>query len=212
MEAYDVIVVGAGIAGASVAWRLAGQQKVLILERETQPGYHSTGRSAAMFMEGYGPPGVRALTRASFDFYRQAPESGFTERAVIHPREALFLARPGEQAALDAMYAELAPHCAAARLLTADEVLARVPVLRPELLQAALLDPTGQDIDVHALHQGFLRGFRQRGGNLRTSAEVLGAGHGAQGWQVTLADGEAVRAPVLVNAAGAWADELARRA
>ena len=115
MEAYDVIVVGAGIAGASVAWRLAGQQKVLMLEREPQPGYHSTGRSAAMFMEGYGPPGVRALTRASFDFYRQAPESGFTERAVIHPREALFLARPGEQAALDAMYAELAPHCAAAR-------------------------------------------------------------------------------------------------
>ena len=96
---------------------------------------------------------------------------------MIHPREALFLARPGEQAALDAMYAELAPHCAAARLLTADEVLARAPVLRPELLQAALLDPTGQDIDVHALHQGFLRGFRQRGGN---RAAIVTAAKGQQ--------------------------------
>jgi D-arginine dehydrogenase len=211
MQSWDVIVVGAGIAGASVAWRLAGTARVLLLERETQPGYHSTGRSAAMFMEGYGPPGVRALTRASFDFYRSAA-SGLTDGAVIQPREALFLARPGEQAALHAMHAELARHCPAARVLPADEVLARVPVLRPPQLMAALLDPTGQDIDVHALHQGFLRGLRQRGGSLRTGAEVLRARRDAPGWQVELADGQVLRAPVLVNAAGAWADELAQRA
>ena len=111
---------------------------------------------------------------------------GLTGQAVIQPREALFLARPGEQAALHAMHAELARHCAAARVLPADEVLARVPVLRPQGLHAALLDPTGQDIDVHALHQGFLRGLRQRGGSLRTGAEVLRAQRDAQGWQVAL--------------------------
>ena len=91
MREFDIAIVGAGIAGASLAWRLAGQRSVLLLEREAQPGYHSTGRSAAMFMESYGPTAVRALTRASRAFY-ESPPDGFTDAPLLKPRGALYLA------------------------------------------------------------------------------------------------------------------------
>src|SRR5689334_10065235 len=104
----DVAIIGAGIAGASLGWRLAGQCSVLVLERETQPGYHSTGRSAALFMETYGPPAVRALTRASRAFYEQPPE-GFTTDPIISPRGVMYVATPGQEALLLDLQAELAP-------------------------------------------------------------------------------------------------------
>jgi D-arginine dehydrogenase len=208
MREFDVIILGAGIAGASLAWRLAAQRRVLLLERESQPGYHSTGRSAAMFMESYGPPAVRALTRASRAFYEQPPE-GFADAPLLRPRGALYLATHGQEARMEALRAELAPTCAGLQVLDAPATLARVPCLRPELVQGALYDPTAQDIDVHALHQGFLRGFRQRGGELLTGATPSQARHDAAGWTLTLADGQALRAATVVNAAGAWADEVA---
>ena len=168
---FDVAIVGAGIAGASLAWRLAPHLSVVLLERETQPGYHSTGRSAAMFEESYGPPAVRALTRASRAFYTHPPPA-FTDVPVLSPRGAMFLAAPGQQALLDDTRAALQPTCPELQLLLRDAVLARVPCLRPEAVHAALLDEDGQDIDVHALHLGFLRGMRRQGGVLRTSAEI----------------------------------------
>lgn len=208
MREFDVIIAGAGIAGASLAWRLAGAKRVLLLERESQPGYHSTGRSAAMFMESYGPPGVRALTRASRAFYERPP-AGFTDVPLLHPRGVLYLATHGQVAELEALYEELAPGCPTLERVDARTVLARVPCLRPELVHGALHDPAGQDIDVNALHQGFLRGLRQRGAQLQCGATVAGATRDASGWTVTTQQGEQYRAPVLVNAAGAWADELA---
>lgn len=210
MHKFDVIVIGAGIAGASVAWRLAQQARVLVLERESQPGYHSTGRSAAMFMESYGPPGVRALTRASHAFYAQPP-AGFTKVALLHPRGALYLATHGQQALLHALRTELAPTCPDLQVLDAAATLARVPGLRPEVVYGALYDPGAQDIDVHALHQGFLRGLRQHGGELLTGATLLDATHDGSGWTLTLADGQTLGAPTVVNAAGAWVDEVAAR-
>jgi D-arginine dehydrogenase len=208
MREYDAAIVGAGIAGASLAWRLAGHLGVIVLEREDQPGYHSTGRSAAMFMESYGPPGVRALTRASRAFYEQPP-AGFADTALLQPRGALYLAGPGQQAQLDQLREELALTCARVEVLDAAAVLKRVPLLRSEQVGGALYDPDAQDIDVHALHQGFLRGMRRQGGELRTNAALLHAHHDGQAWTLQLADGDAIRTPTVINAAGAWADELA---
>ncbi len=211
MQDFDFIVIGAGIAGASLAWRLAQSTppvRVLLVERESQPGYHSTGRSAAMFMESYGPPGVRALTRASRAFYEQPP-AGFTEAPLMHPRGALYLATFGQEAQMEAFRAELAPTCTDLQVLDAAATLARVPALRPEVVHGALYDPAGQDIDVHALHQGFLRGLRRDGGTLLTSATPIQATHDGTHWTLTLASGQTLRAPTVVNAAGAWADEVA---
>lgn len=212
MAIFDIAIFGAGIAGASLAWRLAPHRSVALIERESQPGYHSTGRSAAMFMESYGPPMVRALTRASRRFYEHPP-AGFTTNAIVTPRGALYLAAPGQQAQLDATRAELAPTCPHLVQLSHAETLARVPCLRPDRVLAALFDPDSMDLDVHALHQGFLRGFKNRGfaqsSELHTSATLTRARHNGQYWQLDFLDGSSVRAKQVVNAAGAWTDELA---
>lgn len=209
MREFDVVIVGAGIAGASLAWQIAGRRSVLLLEAEAQPGYHTTGRSAAMFMESYGPPVVRALTRASRAFY-EAPPAGFAEAPLLAPRGALYLASPGQQALLDAMRADLAPSCPHLERLDAAATLARVPRLRAEQVLASLFDPDAQDIDVHALHQGYLRGMRARSGELRTDARVTGAHHDGTRWTLQLDGSDAVQARTVVNAAGAWADVLAQ--
>jgi D-arginine dehydrogenase len=208
MREFDIVILGAGIAGASLAFRLAGQRSVLLLEREAQPGYHSTGRSAAMFMESYGPPGVRALTRASRAFYEHPPE-GFASGPLLTPRGTLYLATHGQEALLETTRAELAPACPDLRLLDADAALAQVGCLRPELVHGALFETGAMDIDVHALHQGFLRGARQRGGELRVGAPPQAALRSGPHWELRLPDGDAVRARTVVDAAGAWADEAA---
>ena len=208
MREFDIAIVGAGIAGASLAYRLAGERDVLLLERESQPGYHATGRSAAMFMESYGPPAVRALTRASRAFYEQPP-SGFSDGPLLAPRGVLYLATHGQEAMLQATEHTLAASGSELERLEAGAVLARVGCLRPELVHGALFERGAQDIDVHALHQGFLRGMRAHGGELRTGAQVAAAQRSGAGWTLRLADGEAVRAHAVVDAAGAWADEVA---
>jgi D-arginine dehydrogenase len=212
MQEYDIAIFGAGIAGASLAWRLAGQRSVLLIERESQPGTHSTGRSAAMFMESYGPTAVRALTRASRAFYENPP-AAFTDMPLLHPRGALYLAALGQELQLAHARSELAATCPDLETLDATATHARVPCLRPELIHGALYDPGAQDIDVHALLQGFLRGFRKAGetggGTLRTGAALTRARRDGQRWTLEFADGTAVRAGTVVNAAGAWADELA---
>jgi D-arginine dehydrogenase len=208
MREFDLLIVGAGIAGASLAWRIAGHRSVLLLEREAQPGYHSTGRSAAMFMESYGPPGVRALTRASRAFYERPP-AGFTEQDLLAPRGVLYVATAEQQALLQETERTLRDDGAAPVLLPAAQALARVPCLRADTLHGALLDAAAEDIDVHALHQGFLRGARQRGAQLRCAAAPRAARHDGTHWQVELDNGEAVRATHIVDAAGAWADEVA---
>jgi D-arginine dehydrogenase len=210
MREFDILIVGAGIAGASLAWRLAGQRSVALLERESQPGYHSTGRSAAMFMETYGPPMVRALTRASRAFYERPPE-GFAPD-LMQPRGVLYLATHGQEQELVNTRKELVTNCPGLLTLDAGTTLAHVPCLRPELVHGALYDAGAQDMDVHALHQGFLRGFRHKAGadgELRNNAGVTRATHDGRCWTVELSDGQALRARTVVNAAGAWADELA---
>lgn len=206
---YDFVIVGAGIAGASVGAELATRGRTLVLERESQPGYHTTGRSAAVFAESYGPPVIRALTRASRAFL-SAPPASFGVPSLIRPLGALFVAEPGQQALLDAEAAVFAREAPAIRRISAAEALALLPVLRPERLIGALYDPDTADIDVHALHQGLLRQLRAAGGRLRCDAEVVALQRLAGGWQLTLGpSGETLTTRVVVNAAGAWGDVLA---
>jgi len=209
MREFDVAIVGAGIAGASLAYRLAQGARVVLLERESQPGYHATGRSAAMFMESYGPSGVRALTRASRAFYEHPPE-GFSDAPLLAPRGVLYLATHGQQSHLQELRDTLAGSGTPVEEVTADQALARVPCLRPEVVHGALFERDAQDVDVHALHQGFLRGARRHGTELRVDAELAAAQRTNGGWMLQLANGEALRARTLVNAAGAWGDEVAR--
>lgn len=206
----DFLVIGSGIAAASVGYFLAPHGRVTLLERESQPGYHSTGRSAALFLASYGTPQVRALTLASRAFL-DAPPAGFADVPILSPRGALFAATPQQAALLDEHCVLLASMSPQSRRLSRDETLALVPVLRPELLLGGALEPDASDIDVHALHQGYLKGLRRRGGTLVCDAEATHIERHASEWLVR-AGGREYRAPLLVNAAGAWCDVVAQLA
>ncbi|UOB04119.1 NAD(P)/FAD-dependent oxidoreductase [[Acidovorax] ebreus] len=211
MQPYDFVIIGAGIAGASAGWELAAHCRVLLLEREAQPGYHTTGRSAALYSATYGTPNICALTRASRAFY-DAPPPEFGSAPILTPRGVVYLAGPDQLDLLEAAYAEALPRNPQVRRLTREELLEQAPCLRPEAVAAGMSEPGAADIDVHALHQGYLRGLRQRGGEIRTHAEVTALQRGEEGWHITLADGEVLRARAVVNAAGAWADVVAAQA
>ncbi|MBK4998687.1 FAD-binding oxidoreductase [Pseudomonas sp. S31] len=210
-QIYDTLIIGAGIAGASLGYRLAGEHRVLLLERESQPGYHATGRSAAMFMEAYGTPQIQALTRASRAFY-EAPPAGFCEHPLLEPRGCLYVASVEQRELLADTYAQNQANGTEVSLLDRDAALAMVPSLRGDILAGAVHEPGAMDLDVHALHQGFLRGFKAAGGELRCNAELLQARYQDELWQVRLADGSQLQARQLVNAAGAWADQVAEQA
>ena len=210
MQESEVLIIGAGIAAASIGYFLAPHGRVTLLEREAQPGYHSTGRSAALFLASYGTPQVRALTLASRAFLDRPPP-GFADSALLSPRGALFAATPGQAGLLDAHCALLASMSPQSRRLSRDQTLALVPVLRPELLLGGALEPDASDIDVHALHQGYLRGLRRHGGTLVCDAEVTHIERSGSEWLLQ-AGGREYRAPLLVNAAGAWCDAVAQLA
>jgi D-arginine dehydrogenase len=206
-ETADIIVIGAGMAGASAAAHLAETARVILLEGEDQPGYHSTGRSAALFSETYGNLAVRILTRAGRGFYEERA-SGLAAHPILSPRGVLIYAMSGQEALLDAAWAELSPLDPTIRRLDAGETLALVPVLRPDKIVAAIHEPGATDIDVHGLHSAYLRLLRRRGGRLVTAARVVSLDHAGGAWTATTTEGE-FTAPVVVNAAGAWADAVA---
>jgi D-arginine dehydrogenase len=212
MRSVDYLIIGSGIAGASAAFELADHGSVLLAEREAHHGYHTTGRSAALYAESYGNAPIRALTSASRGFY-DAPPAGFAEHPLLTPRGCLHIAAPGQEAELEALRREIAAKGLTIERLTADEVRARVPVLRPEAVSEGLYEPDASDIDVNGLHQGFLRGAKAKGGEALTGAELTALARNSDGlWQATFGDGSVIVARVVVNAAGAWADEVAKLA
>ena len=210
---WDFIVIGAGMAGSATAWQLASSARVLVLERESQPGYHTTGRSAALFEEHYGPAQVQALTRASRAFY-EAPPTDFAAQPVVSPRGVLYVATAAQLPQLHAEFQHAQVHSPTAQWLDAAGLKALIPALNTEVLVAGFTDDGARDIDVHGLHQGFLRGLRQRGGAVWTDADVrfLQWDSTAAAWTVQLADGRSAQARNLVNAAGAWADVMGQLA
>ena len=215
-DVWDFVVVGAGMAGCSTAWQLVqsggdAPPSVLVLERESQPGYHTTGRSAALFEEHYGPAQVQALTRASRAFY-DAPPEGFADAPILTPRGVLYVGTAEHKPLVDAAYAEATLHSPDARRLNAEQLKALVPVLDSEVLVDGFLDHGARDIDVHGLHQGYIRGLRQRGGDLWCNAEVQAINRVNDFWHIALPHGRSIRAKVIINAAGAWVDGLAAMA
>ncbi|MFK7915431.1 MAG: NAD(P)/FAD-dependent oxidoreductase [Pseudomonadales bacterium] len=210
--AVDFVVVGAGMAGASLAWELSASARVLLLEREVQPGYHATGRSAAAFIPSYGSANaaLRTLTVASYPFL-QHPPPDFSEAELLRRRGLLTIA-PAENA--EQLLAErdaIKPWVPDIELLQGAGALHKIPQLRDTAAASALFEADVFDMDVDALHQGYLQGLRRQGGYLQCKVQrPTIRRHGGQ-YLVDTGHGE-VRTPVLVNAAGAWADELALQA
>lgn len=202
-ESFDIVIVGAGMAGASLAAALQGRARVLLLEAEDRPGYHSTGRSAAFWTESYGGAAIQPLTTASGAFLR---DGGF-----LSPRGALTIGRPGQEAEVEAFADRFARLGVRVELLGRAELEGAIPGLRQGWTLGAW-EPDCCDIDVAALHQHYLAAARSSGAETWTSARLAAAMEEKQGWRLVLADGRELYAAVLVDAAGAWADGVAELA
>ncbi len=211
MADFDFLIIGSGIAGASAAAMLAGRAKVALFERESAHGYHTTGRSAALWSALYGNDPIRALTVASRAFYDQPPQ-GFADHPLLMPRGCLYFARADQLGRLDEIAAGASALGIATRRLTSDECIALCPVLNRDRVAGGLHELDAMDIDVNALHQGFLRQCRSLGGDIRNDAEILTLERDGDHWRVGIPGGEVVLAAVVINAAGAWADVVAERA
>jgi D-arginine dehydrogenase len=198
--AFDIAVIGAGIAGASIAAELAPHARVVVLEAEDAPGYHTTGRSAAFWEECYGGPDIVPLTLAS------GPE--LRRLGMLSPRGALYIAREGDAEAVDRFLATFAGTGVSIERLGRQALADQVPGLRADWTQA-LAEPACADIDVAGLHQHYLALARQGGAQLRTRARVEGLLRNGGGWRIAVTHGQELRAGIVVNAAGAWADPLA---
>jgi D-arginine dehydrogenase len=205
--ALRVAVIGGGIAGVSAGYYLArAGADVSILEQEEVLAFHSTGRSAAVYFENYGAEANRFLTRASRAFFNDPPP-GLADHSLLAARGALWVGRPDQMGSLQSLLGEEAEADNSARWLEPGEAVARVPVLRQELVGGAVWEPTVLDLDVAAVHQGFVRGLRAAGGIILTSYRVSSLTRRDGSWVVGAGDHELV-VDVVVNAAGAWGDAV----
>ena len=201
---FDIVVIGAGMAGATAAAHLSAHRKVALIEAEAAAGSHTTGRSAALWVQNYGPPDVRQLSRLSRTFFERPPPA-FAEVPLMRHRLVLMLATSAQLGDLDAALAE----GTGLHRVSAAEAGAMVPALRPGYAAAAAVEDDAFDMDVAAILQGFLRMLRANGGvlALRNRAGRIERQGGL--WAVETVNGSVFRAPVVVNTAGAWGDEVA---
>jgi len=206
----DVLVIGAGIAGVSLAANLARTRKVLVIDMEDYPCYHTTGRSAAIFAEAYGSPIIRRLTQASRAFLETPPE-GFAEHPLLTPRGLMFVADADRHPLLDELRDDIRSTGGDPLPLSVEDAIRRVSILDSNWLAGALLDDQALDMDVHALHQGYLRQINAAGGQVRTAIRVEGLERRGELWVAHTLKGT-IMSPVVVNAAGAWADRLGEAA
>ena len=202
---YDFIVIGAGIAGTAGAFELADHSQVLLIEAETQPGYHSSGRSAALFTRNYGNSLVRRVNALSEPFFCNPPAK-FVNAPLLRPRGALSIAASGAEAELDAVLALSTDDDPVIELPTAD-ALTMVPFLRANRIVRAVFEQGVTDIEAASLLQAYLKGFKLRSGQIVTGAPVVGLKHGNDGWTVST-NQNTYKAKTLINAGGAWADEI----
>lgn len=205
-QTFDIAIVGAGIAGAGAAFFLADEARVLVLEQEAHPGFHTTGRSAAVYTQAYGSAAIRALTVASKPFF-DAPPAGFATAPILSPRGALFVARPDQMDKLEIEVRTAQAFAPAVHALTPEETVKLSPAIRPEYVAGGAYEPHASDIDVDLLLQGFLRGARQKGAVIQTGARVVDLAEQNAGWRIETSNG-AYHAGIVVNAAGAWASHI----
>ncbi|NKB37030.1 MAG: FAD-dependent oxidoreductase [Gammaproteobacteria bacterium] len=205
-KSNDIIIIGAGIAGVSAGALLAEHANVRIIEMETQPGYHSSGRSAAFFSPPYGNSVVRAFTAASEQFFRDPP-TGFSDVELIRPRDCLFIARPDQKGSLQDMHTEIPS------LLkrTSTQIVDQVPILGVDNLAGGLLDISGGDLDVNEIMQGYLRKFRSHNGKIENATMVESLSRKDGLWRIDTGK-QNWYSPIVINAAGAWADTIAAMA
>jgi D-arginine dehydrogenase len=201
MTDVDVLIVGGGIAGASLAAEIAPNRSVLLVEAEDQCGFHSTGRSAAFWLESYGGPVVAQLSTASRAFL-DSPPVDFSGHGFLRTRGDLHISR-GDLPEL--------PEGIESRIIERSELERMVPGIRPEW-RRALFEPGCADIDVAGLHAAYLRRFRRSGGTVRTDSRLHSAQRRDRRWNAEFRDGSTVSASIIVNAGGAWADEVASTA
>lgn len=202
---YEYIVMGAGMAGASAAYELSQNANVLIIEAEKQPGYHSSGRSAALFTRNYGTALVRKINALSEPFFQTPPE-GFVGGPLLRPRGALAVAGPGNEHRLDAVLAA-GTDDDPVHEITPEEALEMVPFLRRKNVTRAAFEPGVTDIEVATLLVAYLKGFKRRGGEIRTGEPITALTQTHGNWAVTTSK-EIYHAKTVINACGAWADEI----
>lgn len=207
MKSYDVLVIGGGIAGVSIAYELGADRSVCILEMESTLAAHTTGRSAATFVESLGDGQIRGLTRSSRAFYETPPEP-FGD-PLLSPLPLLMTAASGRADVVRHMHSEISVLTPDVRVVDDREARELNPLLRPGYTELALFEPHAMEIDVHAVHQGYVKGLRRRNGVIRTSARVVSVTRRGDLWSITDVTGETYEAPVVVDAAGAWVDEVA---
>lgn len=202
----DILIIGGGMAGASAGYFMANDARVILLERESQPGYHTTGRSAALFFENYGNATIRKLNKATRPFL-ESPPDGFADAPLMTPRGAVAVATEALMGTLDA---ELAQSPSMERI-EGKALFEIAPYLDPDRIVAGAYEAGAMDMDVHAILQGFLRGMRSKGGRVVTDAEVTGMSRSDGVWSVETRAGN-FSAPIVVNAAGAWCDVVGEMA
>jgi D-arginine dehydrogenase len=210
MKTADFLIIGGGIAGLSAAAQLARHGKVLLVEGEASLGYHASGRSATFYHFGLGNAPVRALTACSRDFFERPPED-FAEAPLCRPTPALFIARENAVEALAAMEAGMKLYTDTTSRVSLSQVEALCPILKtgPSGVVEAVVDTGGRRLDADGLLQGYARALKRAGGEVHTGQRIVSVKREGSSWTITSEKGEQFAAPILINAAGAWADALA---
>lgn len=206
----EFVVVGGGIAGVAAAAHLAPHGSVVLFEMESSLAYHTSGRSAAMLVENYGSDGARPLVKAARPFLEGPPE-GAADAPLLSDRAVMWASGPGTMPILEERAALARDRGAQCELLTTEEAVSHVPALRSDWLEGGLFEPSGADIDVAGLHQAFVRIARRHDAEILTDTAVDGIEQRDGRWVAHSGERE-VSARVLVNAAGAWGDRVARLA
>lgn len=203
---YDYLIIGAGISGAAAACELRDHGTIALIEAESSPGYHSTGRSAALYTRNFGGEIVRLINHASHGFF-QNPPAGFCDTPLLSPRGLITVAVPGEEETLAPIKNQSTPDTAI-DMLTGPQACDMAPLLRPEFVGAAAFEAGVADIEVASLHQAYLRSVKKSGGNVVCSMRIDRISRKNDRWHIC-AGGRTIVGRILVNAAGAWADQVA---
>lgn len=206
----DVIIIGAGIAGASLGAFLARHKNVVLLEQENQPGYHATGRSAAIFTEVYGNEAIRALTSASRSFFQNPPD-GFAETPLWHDIETFLIGTKNQKEQILELYENVRHNAPSVKCIDGEDYETLIPIVKPGVVNSAVKDSHSKVLDVAAIHHGFLKRFENNGGQVVTNSEVTGLHRESGIWHIKTNNGD-WNAPIIVNAAGAWAGQIANLA